>query len=139
VGVIAAYKASDILGLLALFALVASTTGSCLFCLKPEHARLTAAAIWWTLAAPLAAIAAFGLLHVFGLYGLLVTTLVAASSPTIIRRARRILVRRAGTNGGAGFGGHGHPDYARLERDLVNLRFQELVAGLDDPGEAKEG
>jgi hypothetical protein len=138
VGVIGAYRASSVVGLLALFALLAATAGGCLFGLRPDRAQFMAAAAWWAVAAPLGVIATFGLLHAFGPYGLLVTTLVAASSPPVVRRAWRMLVRSAGTDGGAGYTGAARPDYARLERDLVNLRFHELVSGMDDPGEAEE-
>jgi hypothetical protein len=138
VGVIGAYEASDVVGLLALLVLLATTTGACLFCLKPVGARPTAAAAWWTLAAPLAVIATFGLLQAFGLSGLLVTALVALTSPPVTRRAWRMLLGGAGTEGSTGRAGARPPDYARLERDLVNLRFQEMVSELDDPGDAKE-
>ena len=138
VGVIGAYRASSVVGLLALFVLLAATTGGCLFCLKPGDARFVAAAAWWTVAAPLGAIATFGLLHMFGLLGLVVTTLVVASCPPVIRRAWRMLVRGAGTKGATGHTGGDHPDYARLERDVIDLRFHELVSGLDDSGEAEE-
>jgi hypothetical protein len=135
VGLIGAYEGSNPLTLLSLFVLLALPTGACVFCLTSEQPeRRIADVAWWTVAAPLATIAGLWLLQAFGVYGFLVMTLVVVTSPPVTRRVAMMLTPGWGTGGRAGH----HPDYDRLERDVVNLRFEELVSGLQDPGEAKD-
>jgi hypothetical protein len=139
VGLIGAYQASSVLTLLSVYLVLALPTGACMVCLKAEESTWPIArAAWWTTAGPLAAIASFWLVQAFGIYGLLVTTLVVVTSPPVVRRMRLLLVPGWRKDGAGGPGRSHQPDYARLEADIVNRRFQELVSRLQDPGEAKD-
>ena len=139
VGLIGAYQASTALTLFSVYLVLALPTGACMVCLKAEESTWPIArAAWWTTAGPLGAIAGFWLVLAFGPYGLLVTTLVVVTSPPVVRRVGLLLGPGSRKDGAAGHRRVHQPDYARLEADIVNRRFQELVSRMQDPGEAKD-
>ncbi|WP_322919163.1 hypothetical protein [Nocardioides renjunii] len=137
-GAVGAYRASTVLGLLATFLLLGALTAGCLFCIALELAPTAREAARRAITLPVAVLAGWGLVSAFNLYGLLVVVALAATSPPVTRRLSPRLADRAD----AVRGGRPAPDdvtpYDRLERERVNRRFEELVSGLDDPGEAQE-
>lgn len=137
-GAVGAYRASTVVGLVATFALLTVLTAGCLFCIALELAPTVQEAARRSVAVPLTVLAGWGLIHAFDLYGLLVVVLLAATSPPVVRLAARRLGRVAPTVEVSPPAPDDATPYDRLERDRVNRRFDELVSGMDEPGEAQE-